>query len=44
MPDLYLRLQEYAEAYGREEPLLELLPAMLEAFLDSDRAFNRRSR
>jgi hypothetical protein len=31
----------YAEAYGREEPLAELIPAMLAAFLESDRGFAR---
>lgn len=44
-PDLHQLLQEYAslyaEAYGREEPLAELIPAMLAAFLESDRGFAR---
>ena len=44
-PDLNQALQDYAAlyagAYGREEPLTELIPAMLAAFLDSDRAFSR---
>jgi len=31
----------YREAYGREEPVTELIPAMLSGFLDSDRAFVR---
>jgi hypothetical protein len=31
----------YAEAYGRDEPVTELIPAMLSAFLESDRAFVR---
>jgi len=43
MPDLLQALNEYAciyaETYGREEPISELIPAMLSAFLDSDRAF-----
>lgn len=43
LPDLRKALQEYAliyaEAYGREEPVSELVPAILSAFLDSDRAF-----
>ncbi|QPI72192.1 DUF2274 domain-containing protein [Sphingobium sp. Cam5-1] len=43
MPDLHQALQDYAliyaEAYGREEPVSELVPAILSAFLDSDRAF-----
>jgi len=38
-------LQQYAElyaaAYGREEPIAELVPAMLAAFLESDRTFIR---
>ena len=46
MPDLYKRLQDYAaayaEAYGQEEPLTKLIPAMLASFLDSDRGFVRR--
>jgi hypothetical protein len=31
----------YAEAYGREEAIADLVPAMLVAFLESDRAFAR---
>jgi hypothetical protein len=31
----------YAQTYGREEPVIELIPAMLTAFLESDRAFAR---
>lgn len=46
MPDLNRRLQEYsavyAETYGQEEPVAELIPAMLAAFLDGDRGFTRR--
>lgn len=42
-PDLQGALNDYAalyaQAYGREEPVTELIPAMLAAFLDSDRAF-----
>lgn len=38
-------LQQYAalyvEAYGREESITELVPAMLAAFLESDRNFVR---
>lgn len=34
----------YAETYGREEPLGELAPAMLEAFLATDRVFARTRR
>lgn len=31
----------YAQAYGGEEPVVELIPAMLAAFLESDRNFVR---
>jgi len=45
LPDLHQALQDYArlyvEAYGREEPVAELIPAMLASFLESDRAFAR---
>jgi len=45
MPDLHQSLTEYASlyasTYGREEPVVELIPAMLAAFLESDRAFAR---
>jgi len=34
---VYARL--YREAYGKEEPIAELIPAMLEGFLGSDREF-----
>lgn len=44
-PDLHQMLQQYAalyaEAYGREESVAELIPAMLASFLDSDRGFVR---
>jgi len=44
-PDLHQMLQHYAtlyaETYGREEAITELVPAMLSAFLESDRAFVR---
>lgn len=47
-PDLRQMLQDYAalyaESYGREEPIAELIPAMLIAFLESDRAFLRSRR
>nr|WP_068082318.1 DUF2274 domain-containing protein [Novosphingobium rosa] len=43
LPDLNRRLLDYAaayaDAYGQEEPLMDLIPAMLAAFLDGDRAF-----
>ncbi len=42
-PDLHQALQAYAaayeQAYGAAEPLAELIPAMLAAFLDGDRGF-----
>ena len=42
-PDLHEALQDYAtlyaSAYGREEPVAELVPAMLSAFLLTDRSF-----
>ena len=45
MPDLHQSLTEYAalyaSTYGRDEPVVELIPAMLAAFLDSDRSFTR---
>lgn len=45
MPDLHQALLEYAalyaEAYGRDEPVAELIPAMLAAFLESDKSFTR---
>jgi len=44
-PDLHQMLLGYAalyaETYGRDEPVTELIPAMLVAFLDSDRGFSR---
>jgi len=44
-PDLHQALTEYAalytQTYGRDEPIAELIPAMLTAFLESDRAFIR---
>jgi hypothetical protein len=45
MPDLHQSLADYAalyaERYGRDEPITELIPAMLSAFLDGDREFAR---
>lgn len=42
-PDLNQALIDYcelyAEAYGTREPITDLVPAMLAAFLESDRAF-----
>lgn len=44
-PELNRALGDYAkayeQAYGKGESLAELVPAMLEAFLASDRAFAR---
>lgn len=43
MPDLHDVLRDYAhcyaEAYGSEEPITELIPHMLAAFLAADRGF-----
>jgi hypothetical protein len=48
MPDLHQALVEYAalysQTYGREEPVADLIPAMLAAFLESDRVFKGRPR
>jgi hypothetical protein len=45
-PDLMAALTDYtalyAEIYGASEPVAELVPAMLETFLRSDRGFTRR--
>jgi hypothetical protein len=45
MPDLHQALIDYAriyaETYGREEPIAELIPAILVAFLESDRGYTR---
>lgn len=45
MPRLHDALRDYGavyeKAYGREEPVAELIPAILAAFLDNDRAFVR---
>jgi len=47
-PDLQSAITDYAalyeETYGRPEPIAELVPAMLVAFLEGDRAFVRRRR
>lgn len=44
-PALHQALGEYAglysKTYGSDEPLAELIPAMLATFLDSDRVFSR---
>ena len=48
LPELHRRLEaytaQYVAAYGTSEPLTELVPAMLAAFLDSDRTFARSER
>ena len=45
MPDLHQSLAEYAalyaQTYGKEEPVAEPVPAILAAFLESDRTFIR---
>lgn len=44
-PDLLNALRDYAaiyaQIYGTEEPVADLIPAMLTAFLESDRNFIR---
>ena len=44
-PELQSALKDYAviyaETYGTQEPITELIPAMLAAFLDGDRGFAR---
>jgi hypothetical protein len=48
LPELHQALEEYAAVYattyGRQEPVAELVPAMLSAFLDSDREFAKARR
>jgi hypothetical protein len=48
LPDLSEALRLYAaayeQAYGKAEPVAELIPFMLSAFLESDRAFARAKR
>ena len=45
LPDLHERLEAYAalyaSIYGIEEPVSELVPAILDRFLESDREFQR---
>jgi hypothetical protein len=47
-PDLHRQLLDYAAfyeaAYGRAEPVADLVPAMLAAFLAADRSFARRQK
>lgn len=44
-PDLHQSLVGYAalyaQTYGREESVADLIPAMLSSFLESDRAFSK---
>ncbi|WP_070156969.1 DUF2274 domain-containing protein [Sphingobium phenoxybenzoativorans] len=44
-PDLNQALHDYAAlyavTYGRQEHMVDLVPAMLRSFLDSDKAFIR---
>lgn len=46
-PDLLAALQSYAAlyaaTYGTEEPVVELVPAMLTTFLEGDRGFTKAS-
>ena len=43
LPELHEALQDYAklyaDIYGQSDAMVELVPAMLAAFLESDRAF-----
>ncbi|HEX8442397.1 MAG TPA: DUF2274 domain-containing protein [Allosphingosinicella sp.] len=34
----------YRESYGQQEPVQELIPAMLASYLEGDKAFARRRR
>ena len=36
--------QLYREIYGQQEPVQDLIPAMLASFLEGDKAFARRRR
>ena len=48
VPDLHQALLDYADlytsAYGKEEPVAALIPAILASFLESDREFARHRR
>ncbi|KKC23861.1 DUF2274 domain-containing protein [Sphingomonas sp. SRS2] len=39
--DLHIYAELYRERYGIEESLTELVPAMLAAFMESDKQFKR---
>lgn len=47
-PELHRALHEYAEiyraAYGQEESIADLIPFMLQSFLDGDREFAKARR
>ena len=47
-PDFHQALADYAElyreTYGQEEPVQDLIPAMLASFLEGDKAFARHRR
>ena len=44
-PELHKALRDYADlyhqAYGQKEPIEDLVPFMLQGFLDGDKAFRR---
>ena len=46
LPELHQALQAYADlyeqTYGSKEAIVDLIPAMLTSFLESDRAFAQR--
>lgn len=48
LPDLHRSLLDYASVYeatyGRKEDVVDLVPAMLKAFIESDRDFARRGK
>jgi hypothetical protein len=48
LPDLHQALTDYAalyaQTYHRDEPVAELIPAMLTAFLEGDKAFAKYQR
>ncbi|TCM15065.1 hypothetical protein EDF56_111114 [Novosphingobium sp. PhB165] len=48
MPDLSRRLEDYVAAYeatyGQKVTVAELIPAMLDGYINNDRAFARRKK
>ena len=48
LPDLKEKLDDYAviyqETYGKADPITDLIPHMLDAFLESDTAFKKARR